>query len=567
MIDSLCLLNKIKFHETSASGLKIVTELSRPVKHTPANVAVRLKLDVFRPYKTQLRSISTQLRSLPKQAVYDVFWMDLGYQPLYDWFHIKELSRFFLEAIQNRFSNFDGVGLSSYSMMIPGDREGHFSLEYLNSCFNGFPESKQKWVSVPFAPMYAEYYRNPKFYLNSQGKTFFEVCSELGFNLQADVSEKNVKLDCLIKSGLLNDLPGTGKSQQFLAFLKLFPQIRRVRIPDESYMAVKDIALDDNLRPQSRIITRKIARTVVNARKKYNQLPKVRNAVKAAYEARIVNRLELIELLCVLTGRKKVMRTTVRPAAFKAIAGFLNSHRIAFEKNDSRMHYRKDRGKGGWSNLYDPQVNEPAGVKEFLMYIGLSKQIVNRAAKLEKKDDESFGELLSYPDCCRAAFSRNLPFAVRQQGDLVPIVADQTPSPAPWSYLLNIGGRYFERALISFYPCSFDCREARKIANETLRLVRKYLPEYETELVDSLKSPILYTEYFGVYMFFNAKIKGNIIEYSPESLRMTTANRIGADLKHSRQLVIHDMHHITIQRGTKIIRTLKGDNVRALIYA
>jgi hypothetical protein len=421
-------------------------------------------------------------------------------------------------------------------------------------------------VSIPISPLYADYYRDQGFYLNSQGKTFFEVCSALGFNLQADVPKKNRELDRQINNGILNDLPGTGKSQQFLAFLKLFPQVRRIRIPDESYMGVQDMVLADNLSPRSRTISRKIISTVINIRKKYNLLPKVRNAVKAAYETGTVNRLELIELLCVLTGRKKVMRTTVRPAAFKAIEDFLNSHGIAFERNESRINYRKDRGKGGWSNLYDPQAKESAGAKEYLLYIGLSKQVVNRAAKLEKRDDESFGEILSYPDCCRAAFSRNLPYAVRKQGDLVPIVADQTPTPAPWSYLLNIAGRYFERSLLSFYPCSFDCREARKIANETLKLVKKYIPEYEIELVDSLKSPVLYTEYFGVYMFLSAKVKRNIIEYSPGNLRMTTANRIGADLKQGRRLVIHDMHHVTIQRGSKIIRTLQGGNVRALVY-
>jgi hypothetical protein len=566
MIDSLCLQNKIKSLEERASGLKFIAEISRPVKHLPPNAAVRLQSDVCQPFKTQLRSINNQLRSLPKQSVYDVFWLDLGNQPLYDWYRIKELSRFFFDAIRDRFSNFEGIGLSSYSMMIPGDREGHFSLEYLNSCFNGFPETKQKWVSIPFSPLYADYYRDQGFYLNSQGKTFFEVCRGLGFNLQADIPEKNGELDRLIESGLLNDLPGTGESHQFLEFLKLFPQVRRVRIPDENYITVKDILLNNSHSAKSRTTSRKIVRTAINARNKYNRLPKVRSAVKAAYETGVVNRLELIELLCVLTGRKKVMRTTVRPAAFNTIADFLNSHGIAFERNESRINYRKDRGKGGWSNLYDPQAKESAGAKEYLMYIGLSKQVVNRAAKLEKKNDESFGEILSYPDCCRAAFSRNLPYAVRKQGDLVPIVADQTPTPAPWSYLLNIGGRYFERSLISFYPCTLDCREARKIANETLKLVKKYIPEYETELVESLKSPVLYTEYFGVYMFLSAKVRGNIIEYSPGNLRMTTANRIGADLKHSRRLVIHDMHHVSIQRGPKIIRTLQGSNVRALVY-
>lgn len=554
--------------DTRVKGVKFIPELPGNKRPLPEGAAVRIIVDIDKPFRVQLRK---QLKSFPADASYETFWLDFGQKALKDWFHAREIFKFFLNGVQERFSSITGVGVAADSLIIPGSHEGHFSLENLNYCFRSLPNTWQKWAAIPFSPVYAGAYLNSGFYHNSRGWTFFEMCDRMELNLQADLPVKNKRLDSLVSSGVLNDLPGSGVSQQFLALLDLFPQIKRVRMPDEHYISCKDIMshIVDRQKIGYKSTTVKTGapgKKAVRAWRKHPRLPKVRVAIRDAYESQIINRLELVELLCVLTGRKTAMRTTATPTNFKALADFLKRHEIAFEHNVCQIGIKRDRGKGGWSNLYDPRANGSTGAKEFMIYVGLSDEIVKQAAGLEKMDDESFGEILTYPECCRAAFSRNLPYATGKQGDLVPLVVDQTFSRAPWNHLLNIGSRYFERSLISFYPCAFDCRAAEKYAAETLRLITEYLPEFENELIESLKAPILYTEYSGVYMFYKAKVSDGIINYSPGHLRMTTENRIGADLKSSRQLVIDDTHHVTITEGKRIVRVLKGDNIRALLY-
>jgi len=564
MINSLCLPYK---NLEKPLGIKVIRETTRPLPPMPDNTSIRHYVNLQQPYKSIILKL---LRSLPQRISYDIFWLDFDTQPLYDWYQVKEILSFLCKYISEHFNSITGIGVASTCLIFPGNREGHISIEYLNYCFDTFPSKWQRWISVPLSPVYADYYRNPLFYLNSKGLTFFEVCNNVGFNLQADIPQKNDGLTKLFNSGILSDLPGSSQSRKLLSFINLFPQITRIRILDESYLSTKD--LTEYFRKQEialPVFHKKPCVKIDKAKPalKYStRLPKVRNAIKAAYDDAILNRLELIELLSVLSGRKQVMRTSIKPANINPVTKFLRSYGIDFMESESRIKYRMDQGKGGWSNLYDPQSTESCRSKEFLIYIGLSKQIVSQALNLEKGDDDSFGDILSYPECCRASFCRNLPYAARKQGDIVPIIADQTPSSSPWNHLLNIGSRYFERSLISFYPCSYCCNKAMNSASETLRIVNKYIPEFKDELIDSLKSPIFYTEYLGVYMFFKAKCDKDTIAYSPDKLRMTTTNKIGEDLRKGDRIIINNMRSISIFKGKKEIRTVKGDNVRTLIY-
>jgi hypothetical protein len=232
----------------------------------------------------------------------------------------------------------------------------------------------------------------------------------------------------------------------------------------------------------------------------------------------------------------------------------------------SQKHFRKDRGKGGWTNLYNDRAFTGRRVPQYLIYIAQSQTAAEEALLLEARDDESFGELLGYPECCRNAFTRNFPTSLDKQGDLVPIVADQTTSSAPWPFLLNIAPRYFEECLVSFYPCSYTCPNALEIAVEAYTLINYYLPDYGRRLRKIFCSAVLYTEYRGVYLFPWSRLDGEFVSYDPRELMMTTSNRIGALLKMGNRILFSAPDHIAVMKNVATLGVLKGENVRFMVF-
>lgn len=92
------------------------------------------------------------------------------------------------------------------------------------------------------------------------------------------------------------------------------------------------------------------------------------------------------------------------------------------------------------------------------------------------------GELLGYPDCCNAAFSRYANRERRWQASIWPRVARAwVPRPHPRLNVL----RFVERLhLISFDPCRYDCPAAIAIADRIASACAHERPE-ATALLDA----------------------------------------------------------------------------------
>jgi len=194
------------------------------------------------------------------------------------------------------------------------------------------------------------------------------------------------------------------------------------------------------------------------------------------------------------------------------------------------------------------------------------KKDADNAADAEIKDDERFGEALSYPDCCRSAFERNFQIAIKKQGDLVPLVADQTLDPGPWPFLLNTPARYFLRQVISFYPCSYTCREALNLAKGYYAVIKEFLPELAIAMRSMMASPILYTEYRGIYLFEHARIIENKLQYEGSNVHMTTDNSLGKIIRLSDGLIAHAPDEVEFFNGHESLKTLKGNNIRMMLF-
>jgi len=496
----------------------------------------------------------------------DTVWLDLGNQAVIDWLGFKRVLAYFSRHLHPFLDGISNVGFCGLAFLLPGNKEGHLSVEFLDDILPETFKKKGKWMGVPLTPLLSGYYLQEKHFIKSQPFQALDAFQRLGYEIQGEIddsSDGNTGFHAL-----LDDLQGDTPAEKYMSFVELFPQVSRIRTSAACYhrnpFPTRDSCGGDLHQFDSNGKT--VAASVFpkpSASFNQNQISRI---LKEVIEKGFLNELEIVELVMVLAGEKKVMRTTITPHCYQELSQFLSANGIPYKCDRVSLRYRKDKGKGGWSNLYEPNGLSHQPYREFMIYIGLSNLAVQRAYGNEKESDDLFGEILSYPECCRVAFERNLPIASKKQGDLVPLVADQTIDEGPWSFLLNTAARYFMKNLISFYPCSYTCKKAKNISKRYFRILQTYLPDYAQELEYIMGSPVLYTEYMGIYLFPAAKSDDNLLHYDPEKLLMTTQNSLGKSIYQGSTLSINQSDSIDIVCGRDTIRTIQGDNVRMLLF-
>lgn len=493
-------------------------------------------------------------------------FMDISNQNVLSWKNFRTVWHQFIKVATSRYKRLKGFGLSGSALLLPAGKEGHLSAEFLNALMPESSDIKEKWVGVPLTPLFADYYRSYSSYIKSIAYQPFDAFHSLGFRIQGELPAKNEKLSLLFSNKLLPDLPGNTLQDKYCEFINLIPGIDRIRLTDLAYVdprlydsyKIKKNKLkgekckDGQPPPDKNILT-------------YPPLRRVKKFIREGYESGIFNEIEIIELLLLVTGCKKAMRTSVERNRFAEAVKFFTEKGVHWKSVKDSVQQIKDKGKGGWSNLFHPTRKCKKNKECYTIYIGLTDGAVQNSYMCED-DNNSFGEIMSYPECCRVAYERNLLISSKKQGDLVPIVAEQTIERPPWSFLLNAGARYFEKALISFSPCSYTCVNAKQFALEAFGQVKKYLPAYASVLRKYLSSSVLYTEYLGVYLFLDSRIDGSTLHYEPSKIQMTTFNNIGRTLLQGNILRVSDYDEVQIRKGNDVLKTLKGDNVKMLFF-
>jgi hypothetical protein len=369
---------------------------------------------------------------------------------------------------------------------------------------------------------------------------------------------------------LLDDLNGETVNEKYINFINLFPKIERIHLLQEGSIYTSNRNQNNfqgrRQQPPSNTVIKPGQNSPKLSLNDADDKISVQKIIHYLLDKNLLNELEIVELLMVLTGNKKAMRTTVDPHRYEQLTNYLSKNNIYYKSDKVSFKYATDKGKGGWSNLYDPEEKLNGLCNEFMLYIGLSDAVVNNASLFEKENDEVFGEILSYPNCCRVAFERNLAISSKKQGDLVPLVADQTIHDGPWSFLLNTAARYFIKNLISFYPCSYICEKAKAISKQYFNILQEYLPDYAIELKNIMSSPVLYTEYRGIYIFPQANLDNNLLRYNPDRILMTTQNSLGKAICQGTELIINHSDSVDIINGKNTLKTVQGDNVRMLLF-
>ena len=509
------------------------------------------------------QEICSGINLLSPENHVDTLWFDLGNQPVIDWLQFKRLLNYFFRHICPLLDQCTDIGFSGLSFLLPGNKEGHLSVEFLDGILPKTIKEKGKWISVPLTPQFSQYYLSEKHYIQSKPYRVFDSFHELGYKIQGEINDLSNKDD------LLDDLNGETDSEKYLNFINLFPKIERIHLLQEGSIYTSNPHQNNFQGGQQPPLNTAIGSVQKSATPSSNIMANKTSMQKIIHhllDKELLNELEIVEMLMVLTGNKKAMRTTVDPHRCEQLTDYLSKNNIYYKSDKVSFKYATDKGKGGWSNLYDPNGELNILCNEFMLYIGLSDAVVNNASLFEKENDEVFGEILSYPNCCRVAFERNLAISSKKQGDLVPLVADQTTHDGPWSFLLNTAARYFMKNLISFYPCSYTCEKAKAISRQYFNILQDYLPDYAIELKNIMSSPVLYNEYRGIYIFPHANLDNNLLRYNPDRILMTTQNSLGKAICKGSVIRINQSDSVDILKGRNTIKTIQGDNVRMLLF-
>jgi len=262
--------------------------------------------------------------------------------------------------------------------------------------------------------------------------------------------------------------------------------------------------------------------------------------------------LKCREILSAWAG-EKVSRIASNSAQLKMTRQFLDELGLHYYISPNLIFAKRDIGKGGWSNKFDERKNLAPEKGDHLIYISNSLKKLNSAVKADLNDDEGeFGIDLGIPECCISFYLNNQDKAFKKQNDFVPLVAQNTNGLHSFNFWNNYISQYFDYSFLSFFPCSFNCKEASKKAQRSYNLMHSVLSDEANQILHFQKQPILYSEYRGVFLFDGAEQAENRIDLEKCVIHSTLK-------KNSKTLdFIRSVKTITVHSKEKIQFTLSN---------
>ena len=280
--------------------------------------------------------------------------------------------------------------------------------------------------------------------------------------------------------------------------------------------------------------------------------------------------LQTREIISAWAGHK-VARIALNDKKIIKVLDILKKIGLHIVIKKEKIFLKKDIGKGGWSNKFKEGKNLNPKNGECLLYISKNEKKSFNAMKSDENNDETaLGEDLGIPSCCIDFYESNREIAYSKQNDFVPLVLENTKGNQPYNYWNNYVAQYFGYSLLSFFPCSFNCKNAAKFAQNTYDLINNYLPKHANKIIHFQKQNIIYTEYTGIHMYENSKFDKNkkILQLN-NSIFHSTLKSNAKNLEifaNPKSVKIIDKQHINIiNKNNKIIK-LNNNNIANCIF-
>jgi hypothetical protein len=263
----------------------------------------------------------------------------------------------------------------------------------------------------------------------------------------------------------------------------------------------------------------------------------------------------------------KVARTCLSDDDLVTFLGVAERNKLRVIASPEKYLHRKDIGKGGWSNSLERVVPADYEGGLFNVYVATEKHLAALGLDTEEQNcEDEFGLLLGIPHCCRRAYMQNRQLARLKQNDLIPFVLDNTIGPPPYNFWNNYIAQYFGRALLSFFPCSFNCTLAADLAQTSFSILRQCSESWANDFITSQQMNILYTEYLGVHQFPGSIYADGWVKYEPTDVESTESTGVSEYLRAGDRLKVLDRHGVEIYDGNQLVRRLKNEDFSVCLF-
>jgi len=285
--------------------------------------------------------------------------------------------------------------------------------------------------------------------------------------------------------------------------------------------------------------------------------------------SKILGAIPAKEALLAILGYK-TSRLGVQSCAYEKIILLFNEFNVKYVVGNFRYTYNSDIGKGGWSNKFRSEIpiNDTNAIGDYLFYIADNTNKAKIARDNEESEKEAaFGEDLGIPSCCAQFYVDNADRAMKKQNDFVTLVLENTFSDPPYNYWNNYVSQYFGYSLLSFFPCSFDCKKSISISKKIYNILLNIYPEFAKQFLYYHKQNILYTEYRGIYLFENTQCKNDMINYSNSKIHSSIKNSsIYKSIIKSDKLAVYNKNHCAFLNKSRVLREIKGENIGLCLF-
>jgi hypothetical protein len=186
---------------------------------------------------------------------------------------------------------------------------------------------------------------------------------------------------------------------------------------------------------------------------------------------------------------------------------------VANSKRISAFH----PGKGSWSDQaskYVPLDDPAEGL--FAVYLASNPEDARTAREAEAyMGDDAFGELLLIPACCRRFYLERRTQALAAGDDyLWETIGDNLKSgvqPAG----ANIVAQYFDRCLLSHFPCSLRCVASRQASASRREIIAQVSRQFSDYLAEGHSWSVLVVRGKGMIAYPGAEVVNGSVAPRP----------------------------------------------------
>ncbi len=221
--------------------------------------------------------------------------------------------------------------------------------------------------------------------------------------------------------------------------------------------------------------------------------------------------IKSLEVLYLLEDVKPAARIMVKEEEKNKILGFFKENNLNYAVSDFKVLKQDKEECYSDKGVKVPIWSEEKGY--FFVYVSKDRDKADMAKELEKKGrHKELGVLLGYPECCAGFFERHYEEGSKKNNDFT-LASLKASEGFQFPFYTNIASRHFDVALLSHFPCRFNCEKSIELAKRHLEIVKRDDKE-ATEIIEGmLKGAVLYTETNGVFLLRYPELGHNRLNY------------------------------------------------------